>query len=67
MTQTGLSTVVKKMNYEIMSGKKPTEYLAPMTPKDHPELDLLLLLDENYQTIPVLYRRPTVASNAWTV
>jgi hypothetical protein len=45
----GAASYVKKMvmNYEIMFGKKPTKYSSPMIPKDHPELDLSPLLDEN--------------------
>jgi hypothetical protein len=45
----GAASYVKKMvmNYEIMFGKKPTKYSLPMIHKDHPELDLSPLLDEN--------------------
>ena len=45
----GTNSYVKKMimNYEVMFGKKPTEYSSPMIEKDHPELDTTPELDEN--------------------
>ena len=44
----GASSYVKKivMNYEVMFGKKPTEYSSPLPEKDHPELDTTPELDE---------------------
>ena len=45
----GATSYVKKMiiNYEVMFGKKPTEYSSPIVDKDHPELDTTPELDEN--------------------
>ena len=45
----GATSYVKKMvmNYEVMFGKKPTEYSSPIADKDHPELDTTPELDEN--------------------
>jgi hypothetical protein len=34
------------LSYEIMFGEKPKEYLCPIKPKDHPELDVTELLDD---------------------
>jgi hypothetical protein len=50
MIQTLAATsYVKKMvaNFEVMLGMKPTKYSASMIAKDHPELNITSVLDEN--------------------
>ena len=53
----GASTYIKKLlsNYEIMFGEKPKEYICPLDPKDHPEIDVSAFLDsdgiQRYQSL----------------